>query len=240
MQGIVTSGYLKSDGLRQPNLVKKTCMPTVTTRPRLRTSRQRVRAENRRKQLIRLATNLFAKQGFGNTTTKQLAQQAGINESIVFRFFTSKEDLYWHVIENQIKLHGDRSWFLEALQSGGTDRQVFMTIAMETLHRDMNLLRLLLFSQLESHELSHRFFGTHLAPLYDALATYVQDGIRAGRFRKVDPVLAARFFIGGLAHHFQIQEIFSGRDYRDFNPRDVAESFVDVWLQGIRRRPESC
>jgi len=215
-------------------------MATTISRPRVRAEIQpRVRAESRRKQLIDLATKLFARQGFGNTTTKQLAQQAGINESIVFRFFLSKEDLYWHVIENQTKLHGDRSWFREALQSGGTDHEILITLARRVLERDKDLLRLLLFTQLESHKLSHRFFGEHVAPLYAALATYIENGIRAGRFRRVDPILAARFFVGGLAHHFQIQELFSGKDFREFKAGAVAESFVDIWLQGIRRESDA-
>jgi len=44
---------------------------------------------------------LFARQGFKATTTRQIAQQARINEAIIFRHFPHKEDLDWTIIDQQ-------------------------------------------------------------------------------------------------------------------------------------------
>jgi len=200
------------------------------------TPRPRVSSEQRRKQLLRLASRLFAKQGFANTTTRQLAQAAGVKESIVFRFFASKEDLYWQVLEHQIELHGDRSWFQGALDSEGTDRQILMTIAIESLHRDKNLARLLLFTQLDNARFANKFINLHLDPLHYAMANFVEKRIRQGRFRNVDPLLATRFFTGGVAHYFQIQVLLSGKPLDEPQADAVAGTFVDIWLQGMLRK----
>ena len=198
----------------------------------------RVPAQDRRQQILELATELFARQGYEGTTTKQIARRAGINEAIIFRHFPSKQELYWEVIEHQCVLRGKRAKVLELLKSGGSDREVFTAIGEQMLRRDNTLMRLLLFSALENHELSHRFFRSHVAQYYEILAEHIKQGIAEGRFRRVDPLLAARSFLGMMVYHFQIQELFGGKDFQDFDLHKVSETYVDIWLQGMERRAE--
>ncbi len=199
------------------------------------TSQVRIPAEERRQQILELATELFARQGFQGTTTRQIAQQAHVNEAIIFRHFPTKEDLYWAVIENQIQFVAGRAHLAAKLDSGGTDREILTGIAEELLSRDVTLSRLLLYTALENHELSHRFFRTHVAQYFELLADYIRNGIRDGRFRDVDPLLAARGFLGMLIYHRQVQELFGGKQVQNFDTRHVAQTLVDVWLHGMER-----
>ncbi len=197
------------------------------------TSQVRISAEERRQQILELATGLFARQGFQGTTTRQIAQQAHVNEAIIFRHFPTKEDLYWAVIENQIRLLAGHARLQAKLAAGGCDRDILTGIAEELLRRDVTLSRLLLYTALENHELSQRFFRTHVAQYFELLADYIRGGIRDGRFRQVDPLLAARGFLGMLIYHRQVQELFGGKQVQNFDPRHVAETLVDVWLRGM-------
>ncbi len=79
------------------------------------------------------------------------------------------------------------------LDSEGTDRQILMVIAIESLRRDKNLARLLLFTQLDNARFANKFINLHLDPLHDAMANFVGKRIRQGCFRNVDPLLATRF-----------------------------------------------
>jgi TetR/AcrR family transcriptional regulator, transcriptional repressor of aconitase len=54
----------------------------------------RMRGEDRRESILRAALPVFAKQGFANTTTKDLAEAAGVSEALLYRHFPSKESLY--------------------------------------------------------------------------------------------------------------------------------------------------
>jgi AcrR family transcriptional regulator len=67
----------------------------------MRAKGQRVAETERRRQIIRVATELFARQGFKVATTRQIAQQARINEAILLRHFPQKEDLDWTIIDQQ-------------------------------------------------------------------------------------------------------------------------------------------
>lgn len=62
------------------------------------TQPKRMSAEDRRSQVLDAAMDLFARQGYRGTTTRQIADHAGVNEAIIFRHFASKEELYWAIL----------------------------------------------------------------------------------------------------------------------------------------------
>ncbi len=54
----------------------------------------RLSAEERREAIIKAVRKLFAEKGFHGTTTKELADAAGISEALLFKHFPTKEALY--------------------------------------------------------------------------------------------------------------------------------------------------
>jgi AcrR family transcriptional regulator len=213
------------------------------------TVRKRVSAKDRRQQILNVAMQLFARQGYRGTTTHQISQKAGINEAIIFRHFPHKEDLYWAVIEGNCRSNrtlGKRDLGQRLLKIEN-DRELFAAIAQDWLERDrldVAMSRLLLFTALENHRLSHRFFRTRVARYYKSLAAHIRKRIREGAFRPVDPLLAARGFLGMIIYHIWVQELFGGGRYQRFDPKSVGSKLADIWLQGVtisggngRRRP---
>jgi hypothetical protein len=97
------------------------------------------------------------------------------------------------------------------------------------------LLRLLLFSALEGHELSHLFFESKVWRLHEFLSRYIEGRIADGTFQPVDPLLAARGFLGMVAHYLLIHEIFGMKRRAGLLPEYVVDTFVTLFLQGIRR-----
>src|ERR1041385_7537315 len=55
---------------------------------------QRLSADQRREAIVRAALPLFARKGFANTTTRELAEAAGVSEALIYKHFPSKESLY--------------------------------------------------------------------------------------------------------------------------------------------------
>lgn len=62
-------------------------------------SMARMRAEDRRRQLLEVAARLFADLGYHGTTTAQLASEAGITEPILYRHFDNKLDLFVTLVQ---------------------------------------------------------------------------------------------------------------------------------------------
>jgi len=183
------------------------------------------------------AKELFARQGFEGTTTRQIAQAARVNEAIIFRHFASKEDLYWAVIDRESELAGWQPALRRQLSSGASDREILTGIAEDILVRraqDSSLSRLLLFSALENQERSQRFFQTHVVEYYEAIAKYICKRIEDGVFRAMNPLLAARSFVGMIVYHSLIQEIYGAKRYQDFDVTEVSRTLTDIWLGGMQ------
>jgi AcrR family transcriptional regulator len=60
----------------------------------------RLSAEERKAAIVQAALPLFARKGYAETTTKDLARAAGVSEPLLYRHFPSKEALYAE-IQNQ-------------------------------------------------------------------------------------------------------------------------------------------
>jgi AcrR family transcriptional regulator len=58
----------------------------------------RLDSEERRKAIIDAALPLFARKGFAATTTKELAEAAGVSEALIFKHFPSKAALYGEIL----------------------------------------------------------------------------------------------------------------------------------------------
>jgi AcrR family transcriptional regulator len=200
------------------------------------TAHQRFTAEDRKQQILEIATELFANQGFNGTTTREIANRAKVNEAIIFRHFPTKEELYWSVIEAKCGTGGGRARIRERLAQGGNLREVFADIAEGILRRrqnDQTLTRLLFFSALEKHTLSERFFKTYIAEYYETLAEFIRERMESGDLRTADPTLAARGFFGMVIYHSLVQELFGAKRYKQYDLREVSETIVTMWLDGM-------
>jgi AcrR family transcriptional regulator len=206
-------------------------MPPLPVRKTMRVSSQ-----ERQASLIASASALFAAKGFNGTTTKEIAKAAGISEALVFKYFPTKRALYAAILKEKVTV----SELLEAVEEAAKkrdDRLVFTLIASYRIRPgvDPTLLRLLLFSALEGHELSDMFFGKQHKVFYDHLATYIQTRIQERAFRKVDPLLAARAFIGMVVHHRLLHEIFHVPMHRSHE--ETVATYVELFLNGLKQGP---
>jgi AcrR family transcriptional regulator len=196
----------------------------------------RVPAQDRREQILNVATALFARHGFEGTTTRQIAEVARVNEAIIFRHFPTKEDLYWAIIRRKCNHEGRTRMIEERIALGGSDLEIFSSIAEQMLSRtrtDENITRLLLFTALERHELSQEFFQSFLAQQYELLAGYIRRRVAEGAFRDIDPALAARGFLGMVIYHYLIQELFGGKRHGSYDPAVAGRTMAELWLRGV-------
>src|SRR4030095_12300694 len=166
----------------------------------------RMAAEDRRHQILHVAVKLFSQRGFGGTTTKEIAQAAGVSEAMVFRHYATKQELYTAILDHKA-CSGDRmnpeEMVAEALKQKD-DRAVFEQLALGALEHhetDPEFQRLLLHSALERHELAEMFFEKFLRRVYQLLGAYITERQRDGAMVKVDPPIIVRAFIGMIIHH---------------------------------------
>jgi AcrR family transcriptional regulator len=197
-----------------------------------KSSGSRIPAAARKASIIQAAAAMFAEKGFNGTKTREIAARAGVSEALIFKHFPSKEDLYAAILVQRSPVPGllER---IRALAERRHDDEVFTSIA-ETIvggAPDQDLMRLILFSALESHELSDMFFQNHIRQFYDVLAAYIEQRIEDGAFKPVEPLVAARAFMGMLIYHRLLTVLFQAPLTQ--KPQDIAQTFVTVFMNGL-------
>jgi AcrR family transcriptional regulator len=189
----------------------------------------------KRQEILKAAMELFAKKGFRGTTTRDLASHADVNEAIIFRYFTNKTELYRAILEEKVHQSDDHYKEVEKMAIT-SDIPTFLEFIgrrfLERHEQDSTFMRLLLFSALEGHELADMFL-TAMA-VRDPMIAYIQKQMDAGVFRRMDPLLAARAFLGMFVGHVQMQEIFGQKKTREFDRSEVVRTFVSIYLAGMK------
>ena len=201
---------------------------------------QKMPSPQRRLQIIQIAMELFSRKGFDGTTTREISKAAGVSEAIIFRHFATKEDLYAAIIDFIICDESATFYSeIDQVMQSKDDMAVFESVAfriLETHRREPGLLRLLLYSGLEGHKLSHLFMETQVRPTYEWLGNYIARRMTEKIFRKTDPMILVRAFLGMVSHHSLIRIIYKDPLLRKTN-KEMAREFSKVFLQGVLIRP---
>lgn len=194
-------------------------------------------ADVRRADILTIAARVFSTHGYTGATTRDIAREIGITEAALYRYFPSKQAIYSAILEERLASADLVAPFEDAARAGD-DVAVFGGLAhalLDTVEADPTYLRLMLFSALEGHQLARPFHEKRVRRLREFLTSYIERRASAGAFRDVDPVLAARAFVGMVIDHLIVREVFGQHaDYPQSNA-EVAEAFVSIFLRGMRR-----
>ena len=199
----------------------------------------RMAGEERRLQILRVAVRLFSGRGFRGTTTKEIAQAAGVSEAMVFRHFATKEELYAAILDHKACAGGieDPCTLVADAVERKDDRAVFETLAAAALQHhenDREFHRLVLYSALEGHELAQMFWERTVLQFYEFLGGYIRERQRDGAFREIEPRVVVRAFIGMLIHHSLNNNLWDPqRRLLNITNERAAREFTDILLRGI-------
>jgi AcrR family transcriptional regulator len=194
------------------------------------------RPGSRRDQILDAAMQCFASAGFRGTTTREIASRVGLTEAALYRHFASKEALYAAIIARKIDAP-DVTAHLAAAAAAGDDRAVLGGLArtlIERVEADPAFIRILLFTALEGHSLAEPFFAARVRRLREFLSGYIAGRVEAGAFRAVDPVIAARAFLGMVSDYMNVRVVFQQEAAYPQPTGEVVETFVALFLTGIR------
>jgi AcrR family transcriptional regulator len=165
----------------------------------------RLDSDERRKAIVAAAVPLFARKGFGGTTTRELAEAASISEALLFKHFPSKRHLYGEIL--RLGCAGDPALERLASLEASTLTLVRMTHYMvryflqateaDRGERDSRL-RLVLHSFLEDGEYARELFDTIFARVNPLFAASIDAAASAGDL-VFGPIASANGFWFG--HH---------------------------------------
>ncbi|MBI5598826.1 MAG: TetR/AcrR family transcriptional regulator [Deltaproteobacteria bacterium] len=199
---------------------------------------KRLKSRERKEQIAAVAGRLFSRKGFGGTTTREIARKARISEATIFKHFKRKGDLYRAIIERSCDDPAGRFILTKRLE-GRHGAEVFREVAefmMERYAEDPSFARLLMFSALERNRFSDIFIRSRGMETLEYLAGHIKDLMDAGHFKRRDPFLCARAFLGMVVHYCVWQEIYGFKRFFSRPASSVVSTFVDIFLNGMEKK----
>jgi AcrR family transcriptional regulator len=191
----------------------------------------RLKAPQRREQLMEVATKLFARNGYEATTTAAIALAAGVTEPILYRHFKSKQELFVAIVK-AVSDRTMRHW--EDLIKGIEDpNEQFRRIAadlpqhMEKLADAYHVLHGALATSRDKKVLA--VMKEHYTQIERFFSKVLVDGQKSGVFRKNIQVRPAAWtlIISGIGYGMIALNL------TNFD-RTVADNAIEAILRGWR------
>lgn len=181
----------------------------------------------RRHKIFHRVVSVFVKKGFHETSMREIAESAGLGKSTLYDYFKTKDEILLYFFEDQIVelTEAAQKIALQNLPADERLRQVMKT-HLEFLQANKSLFmklsleaqRLKLESQKEIQKKRHAY--------QDLIRSLIEEGIREGAFRKVDPLLAARMLINTL-----VPVVYTSRPTG--TAQEMMEETMDIFFKGI-------
>jgi len=191
-----------------------------------------------RARVLKAATALFAAKGFHETSTREVARKARVNEITIFRHFKNKQELYLQVLNSKLGMMVPES-LIPMLRSSSDSEEIFLSLA-EHLQKllDPVFLRLVFYAALEKPELLKKSYTPRLTSFHEILGEYMQERVERGVLRNVDPSLMGRALVGIFAYQQILSQLLGLDDSSHSKLLNASKSYVDIWLHGTIR-PEA-
>ncbi|HEY95801.1 MAG TPA: TetR/AcrR family transcriptional regulator [Dehalococcoidia bacterium] len=200
--------------------------------------KERLSSADRRSQIINTALGLFAKKGLSGTRTKEIANEAGISETLIFQHFKTKEDLYRAALKELFDTHPLMPE-VEGLMAKKDDSGVFSTLALHLIkhnREDPRIMRLAIFSALEGRHTANLFSHREEIepPLPQLLSDYIQKRINEGAFNRVNARIAGQLFVETVFMYIADQETSITGSSLSFSDEETVETLVSIFLNGLK------
>ncbi len=191
-----------------------------------------------RTRILKSALRLFAKLGYDGTTTRELAESAGIAEGTLFRYFPNKKAILIEVAtQGWVEILTDLLTELSEMGSYKAVAQV-MRRRMLNLHKNADMLKVC-FMEAQFHpELRDRIQLEVINKMTDVAEVFFQSAMDQGIYRRMNPKIVARVFLGMFAVAGFSQDTIMGEGSSPAEMQEMAEGLADIFLNGVLVKDE--
>ena len=184
-------------------------------------------------RILKAAQKLFARQGYDGTTTRDLAQAAGVAEGTLFRHFTNKKAILIEVAtQGWVDILTDLLTELSEMGSYKAVAQV-MRRRMLNLHQNADMLRVC-FMEAQFHpDLRDRIQSEVIAKMTDVAEAFFQTAMDRGIYRQMNPRVVAQVFLGMFTVAGFSQDTIMEPGSSPKAMQEMAEGLADIFLNGV-------
>lgn len=195
-------------------------------------------AEQRKAQVIDAAIALFGRHGLKGTTTRALAEAAGVSEATIFKHFPTKDDLYAAAFERRTfvgtaQLVTELQGYVDRQDDEGLLRRLIGAI-LDGYERDRDLHRMLLYAWLEQGPTENNRMWSQMrrSPLFEFLDRYVRQRQAEGVFRADATGLLTAALVALPVNHAISTKLYGIES--EFPDEQVIDTYARLLLDGVR------
>jgi AcrR family transcriptional regulator len=194
----------------------------------------------RTEKIVQAAAQLFARQGYHATSTREIARLADVSENTLFRHFDHKEDLFWSALRsrsNGLKLRRDLLDGIAGCDEPEIVLPKIIDLLVDTVIFKPELVRLIAVAFLELHWKTEAFCQEYLSPIFSAISRYVEMNIENEKVRNLDPRIVTTALVTTVMAHAEIARLIDGDKLSYSGSRETASAYTRFWLDVLSPRP---
>ncbi|WP_303673577.1 TetR/AcrR family transcriptional regulator [Vampirovibrio chlorellavorus] len=212
-------------------------MTPQQSRPSVANASGKSKPTDARAEILQHAKLLFRQKGFSAVSMNDLVSSVGLTKPTIYYHFTDKETLFTEVVVEMMR-HGNEMLvagmkrckdFREKLYRLSEGYFRFSPTSLSTMVRDAS-------EHLDEAHMK-RVMEAHRFYLINPIIGIFEEARQAGEIaRSENPDTLALYFISWIDAMTTLRTAHEGRD---FDPRECASKMVDIFVEGIRLRPDS-
>jgi AcrR family transcriptional regulator len=181
----------------------------------------------RRGEILSAAMQLILKNGFLETSMREIAEAAGVGKSTLYDYFSSKDEIMIAYVVDEVERMTAQTQAIIAQDLSATEKfkRIWRGQMEHMLANKLLFIKVSFESQRLSQESQLRI-QVHRHAYQDMLCYLVEEGIRNGEFRPVNPLLAIRGMFSVLT-----PTVFTSRPTG--SPEQMLDEALDIIFKGL-------
>jgi AcrR family transcriptional regulator len=185
-------------------------------------------------KVIEAATQLFARNGYHGTSTREIARLAEISENTLFRHFEHKEHIFWSTLAANLNGVRIRTELLDGM-SRGDDLEVvlpqILALLVDTVTFRPQVISLIAVGFIEHRGKAQAVCHEHFSPIFAVFHAYLVKNIEAGRIRELDPGMITSALAITVMVHPEISRLTTGMLPPQTDIRAAVRAYTKFWLE---------
>jgi AcrR family transcriptional regulator len=196
--------------------------------------------EERPKQILDAALEVFGEHGLADARLDDIAKRAGLSKGTIYLYFPNKEELFREVVRSTVVSNIETSeQEISAMGGSATDVLTQSLRAYWTFIRSPQFAPLfrLIHAEIQNFPDLARFYAEEVvARRFQLIASIIERGIASGEFRRVNPFAAARMLAAPFVIHglwCTHRECFSSVTIPTASDEQTVDELIEFYLHAL-------
>jgi AcrR family transcriptional regulator len=188
-------------------------------------------------RIVEAAVQLFARNGFKATSTRDISKLARVNEVTLFRYFPHKADLFTAATESRlIRVRMGRALQSKLADDAAIEEVVPMLteFLLDNFFEPPDLARLLYVAGFEVPG-ADLMVREYLGPFFDAIHGYFERSSARGLIGNIEPSIATLSLAGVVSAHQNFYHLFTGKEL-EWKAEQSGPAYANFLLSALGRR----